>query len=34
MYQQVSVKYWLNLSEIENGINQYLTDTNQYLTNI
>ena len=27
MYQQVLVKYQLNPSEIENGINRYLIDT-------
>ena len=26
MYHEVLVKYWLNLTKIENGINQYLTD--------
>ena len=26
MYRQVSVKYRLKLTKIENGINQYLTD--------
>ena len=27
MYQQVSVKYRLNLTKIENGISQHLTNT-------
>ena len=31
MYWYVSVKYRLNLTKIENGINRYLTDTEPIL---